>query len=128
MKKNYKEAVKAILKYQEKKSELLPKLIPDDVKLTKQSLTKENVDDIRNNFERDYSASSANCLHCNIYQKENVDVYDACQKCEYVKQGYKACRNIDSLYHKTNTFLSDKEGAKLLKAGKKLSRRLRELL
>jgi len=82
--------VEAILMYQRKKRELVQRitgldLIPDEVAIEREDLTREVVDEIVQSFNPSLGLSSDNCLHCNIHGSR-------CDECEYVKHYGADCK------------------------------------
>jgi len=89
--------IKAILKYQKEKSELIKKhtrveLIPSEVKLTEEFLSDEGVlSTIIDNFAPAGKLASFNCIHCIVYSSH-------CNMCEYKTKFNSPCENDDSIF------------------------------
>lgn len=134
---NKNKTILEILKYQKKKNKLTKKyanieLIPYNVQLSYNEIDK-NLKKIKKNFFTSCHLQKYNCLHCNIYNDNDLIGVDSCLKCPYYKQNdcckseykttyFEVMAQIDMLSERKQ----EKFGNKLLKIGEKLEKKLKK--
>lgn len=115
--------VNALLRYQDKKNNIVKNhsglmLIPKRLALSKEQV-EDNVDKIVDEFRSNDSLATSNCLHCCIWHKDN------CEGCPYDDAGENCMRKSDSLYErvvsrvkgKNTEYAAQRKGKELMSIG-----------
>ena len=116
-----KDIITAILKYQDKKNQIILKrygveLIPKSVAFTEENLNDYDIDEITRKFIPSGSVLTINCLHCCAWE---------CDECPYTREKIN-CDNYDSPYQKMLDHPEYKEDRDLKKIGDELYESLEE--